>query len=280
MLISFIIPAFNVEKYIPVTLKSLLNQKEKHFEIIVIDDGSTDNTYSVAKTILKNSQHKMYKIIKKNNGGVSSARNLGIKESSGDYIIFLDGDDYVSDKLITVVYDHIYEQEADVILWKYNYVTENNKIIWKYPHKYDVSLIRMTGKEALYNIIVENSMWIWTGSVIYKKKLLIDNCIQFTEGCIFGEDQEFTYKALAKASKVNFINETLSYYVKRDNSISNRYSIDKFQVIQAMQRTYCYIKNIGENKNDNYFKIIAEKIKIDKTVNCNIKCNTYSGNHP
>ena len=96
MLVSVIIPAYNVESQIVRTLESLLNQREKQFEIIVVDDGSTDNTNQVAELMLNESKHKNFKIIKKKNGGVSSARNMGIRESNGEYLLFLDGDDYVS----------------------------------------------------------------------------------------------------------------------------------------------------------------------------------------
>ena len=153
MKLSIIIPAYNVEEYIIKTINSLINQTIKQYEIIVIDDGSTDNTYFIVDKMLKSSCISDYKIIRKENGGVSSARNLGIEESSGQYIMFLDGDDYISEELVENIYKYIDKKEYDILLWGFNQVTEDGKTIYSYSDKYDYYFSEMTGTEALRRII-------------------------------------------------------------------------------------------------------------------------------
>ncbi|MEN3009351.1 glycosyltransferase family A protein, partial [Pseudothermotoga sp.] len=127
ILVTFVVPAYNVERYIPKTLNSLLSQTDKDFEIIVVNDGSTDNTYAVVKDILEKSDFRNYKIITNPNGGPSSARNTGIKEAQGEYIIFLDGDDYVSPNLVERIRKVISTNKVDVICWKFQRVDEDGK---------------------------------------------------------------------------------------------------------------------------------------------------------
>ena len=100
--ISIIIPVYNIEKYISNSIKSIINQTDKDFEVIIIDDGSTDNSIAIAQKLLKNTNIN-YKIIKQKNSGVSAARNTGIKHSNSNYIYFLDGDDFIDNKTIEIL---------------------------------------------------------------------------------------------------------------------------------------------------------------------------------
>ena len=248
MKLSIIIPAYNVEEYIIKTINSLINQTIKQYEIIVIDDGSTDNTYFIVDKMLKSSCISDYKIIRKENGGVSSARNLGIEESSGQYIMFLDGDDYISEELVENIYKYIDKKEYDILLWGFNQVTEDGKTIYSYSDKYDYYFSEMTGTEALRRIICENSLWICIGSAVYNKQLLDKYMLRFTENCTSGEDIEFTYKALSKTKKILFIDKILFYYLQRKDSRSKNYNIKKLDAIYAIQRASKYISNTSNKE--------------------------------
>ena len=120
--ISIILPVFNEEKYIKQTLDSLINQDFTDFEVIVVDDGSTDSTLQITEKTLKNSSLS-YKIIHQENSGVSSARNKGIHHAEGEYIVFLDGDDYVLTNHLTQLYNPDYDFTLIQLVKK-----ENNKI--------------------------------------------------------------------------------------------------------------------------------------------------------
>jgi len=247
MKLSVIIPMYNVEKYISTTLYSLINQNNKNFEVILVDDGSTDNTYNTAKSILSKGELIDYKFIKQKNSGVSSARNRGLVESTGDYVLFLDGDDYVSAELVQTV-SEFSNKEADVICWGYNQVKFDNTTILNYFDRYNPNFYMIDGIEALKKIIIEEALHIWTGSAIYKKDFLLRHKLIFTDGCSSGEDIEFIHKALFNSSTVLFLNKTLSFYVRREGSITNTYNIKRFDAMNAIKRTYQYINSTSNAK--------------------------------
>jgi len=295
MKLSIVIPTYNVEKYIEKTIKSLLAQTENEFEIIIVDDGSTDDTLKVLEAVLKENDLtkkdvlENIKLVKKDNGGVSSARNVGIEVASGKYIMFLDGDDYVAKDLVENIYENIKNREnddkgidEDIICWGCNIVDEQGVTIQNYFDKFTSKQKDMTGIEALNNMVNYKTMWIYTGSAVYRKGLLEENKIKYVDGCANGEDQEFTIKALARSKQVLFIDKILSYYVMRGTSISNSYNIKRFDAIFAMERTYKYIENIqidnmknyelqnddlrNRDLNKNTLKIIYTKIKTEHIV--------------
>jgi glycosyltransferase involved in cell wall biosynthesis len=257
MKISIVISAYNVEKYIKKTLSSLNDQTEKQFELIIVNDGSTDETYQVIQAILHSGFESEYKIITKDNGGVSSARNRGLLESTGDYVLFLDGDDYIAKNLVESVYASLKNQSTDVICWGYDIVNEYDMILEKYFYKYKPIQRTIDGIEALKMSFVSRSMWIWTGSAAFRKDFLEDNHLNYSEGCSNGEDQEFMIKVLSRAAKVTFLNEALAFYVQRKGSISFSYQIKKFDVIGALYRACSYLE---ESNNRELIKI-AELIK-------------------
>jgi glycosyltransferase involved in cell wall biosynthesis len=158
--LSIIIPAFNIEKYIGVTLNSLLHQVDQDFEIIIVNDGSTDNTLKVVENIMCNSEFRNYKIINQQNSGVSTARNRGLAEAQGKYVYFLDGDDYVSNHMVSIVKKCIEDEDPDIIAWGYDTVREDKAIISHYFDKHNriESELRMTGIEhykTYYLIIIK-----------------------------------------------------------------------------------------------------------------------------
>ncbi|MEO2075950.1 MAG: glycosyltransferase [Bacillus sp. (in: firmicutes)] len=243
MELSVIIPAYNVEKYIDNTLNSLNKQSEKEFEVIIINDGSTDNTIGMIERVLKKYQLRHTKLINKNNGGVSSVRNIGIEEARGKYLLFLDGDDYVSMNLVEEFIAVLNGQEYDVLCWGFNKVTEGQITISNYFDMYHPYDGLFTGIDALNRIIIDKSMKVCIGSAAYRRDFLLNNNLRFTEGCSNGEDQEFIIKAFAIARTVKFINSVLLFYVQREGSISHTYNIRRFDAISALKRSYEYLNN-------------------------------------
>ncbi|AQS52643.1 putative glycosyltransferase EpsJ [Jeotgalibaca dankookensis] len=248
MLISIIIPAYNLESQITETLISLVNQTNNDFEIIVIDDGSTDNTYNVALSVLKDCSFCNFSVLTQKNCGVSQARNVGISKSKGEYIFFLDGDDYVSKDLVQTIKTHVdkTDEKLDVICWGYSKVNSDGVETLNYFKRYADETIVIKGIEVIEKIALEKSLSIAVGSAVYSKELLKKHGISYTVGCKSGEDQEFSIKVLAKSDNVLFINKTLSYYVSRKNSISNSYNVNKFDAVHAMESISKYLLAQGE----------------------------------
>lgn len=243
--LSVIIPTYNVERYIRYTLKTLLSNHEKAFEVIVVDDGSTDNTVKVIEDIMVGNTNIEFKLIKKRNGGVSSARNRGLAEASGKYVMFLDGDDYVTSHLISRIYCGInsQEQEVDIICWDHKRVSDYAQtIIDKSSCEFEL----LTGLDVFRNMLVKKNMIIFMGTAAYKKCFLTDNKLQFTEGCMSGEDTEFVCKALSHARRVLYTRDILTYYVQRQGSFTNSYNIRRFDNVYAVKRLETYFdKNSG-----------------------------------
>ena len=137
-IISVIIPVYNVENYIEKCLNSIVNQTYNNLEIIIIDDGSTDNSIAIAEKIAEND--KRIRIISQVNQGVSSARNLGLDNASGEYILFIDSDDWLDLETCKIALDTMIKHDADVVMWPYiseyplnskvNLFFENKDIVW------------------------------------------------------------------------------------------------------------------------------------------------------
>lgn len=275
MKFSIIIPAYNVENYIVRTLNSLKNQEEGLFEIIIVDDGSTDNTLTRIQETITNNKNNSCKVIKKVNEGVSIARNTGLHAASGEYIIFLDGDDFFEENLLGNLDKYIKDDERyDVLSWGYDIVTEDNTKIRSYFDNYSLPTMTMTGTETLLKIF-ENMLWLGTQNTAFNRDFLLNIGINYTEGCTNGEDQEFIYKALAKAENVLYVKQILSYYLQREGSISNSYNIKKFDALFATKRTYEFISGIGNQDLDSVIEKLKNEHFINSYLNNFITCLSY-----
>lgn len=244
MKISFVIPVYNLEKYIGTLLNSLGAQSDKQFEVIIIDDGSTDNTY--IKIIQHIQRLKVDCYVESTcNAGVSAARNLGLSKAQGTYVCFIDGDDFLADDCVATIHKHCRDRRTDIVCWGFDEINEDLSVHRRYLQYFQGDMQCLTGNEALEQIIVHKSLRIWSGSAAYKREFLLREKLAFHEGCSNGEDQEFIYKSLSKAAAVLFINRTLSFYLQRPDSISNRYDVQRFDVVDALDRAYSQIAKVG-----------------------------------
>ena len=278
MRLSIIISAYNVENYIKKTLDSILCQTKKGFELIVANDGSTDETENLLNQMLHGKKEFNYKIITKANGGVSSARNRGLMEASGDYVVFLDGDDYIAMDLVERIYEIFEKQstEVDAAFWGYDTVDEYGRVLKNYFGSYEQISGHMTGIIALKKIFAEETMWICTGSAAIRKQLLIENDLNYIEGCSNGEDQEFMIKVLSKVKNAVFINEILFYYVQRIGSVSNSCNIRKFDVIAALKRACFYLNESDNAELQSIAEIITTQNLVENFIGSFDSSITYS----
>ncbi|MCI8352157.1 MAG: glycosyltransferase [Clostridia bacterium] len=203
--VSVIVPVYNVENYIERCLNSLANQTLEDIEIIIVDDGSTDSSASIIKEYTDKYKNMTY--YKKDNGGLSDARNYGMKYATGKYIAFLDSDDYIDANTYKIMYEKAKKEDSDIVecnfYWSYD--KKNKKDIGeKYQGK----------KEMLEKARVV----AW--NKLYKRELIEQAQIEFPKGLQY-EDVEFFYKLVPYIEKVSFVKEPLIYYVQRKNSLSN-----------------------------------------------------------
>lgn len=214
-LCSIIVPIYNVEALLPRCIDSLIGQQYQNIEIILVNDGSTDSSEVVCREYLN--RDSRIKLINKENGGLSSARNAGLKLSKGEYIFFVDSDDYVTSDFCSVGVDGFLNHNADVVIFGFNNIfVDTNKVIKKHCRKSRV----ISKEEALKGTLIDGYINSLAWNKAYKRELF-DN-IKYPEGMVF-EDVGTTYKIFDKANTI-YISSNITYnYELRNGSISNKW---------------------------------------------------------
>ena len=204
--VSIIVPAYNVENYIEKCLNSLINQTLEDIEIIVVNDGSTDKTKDKILEFYSQYPGKI-KYLEKENGGLSSARNFGMPHAKGEYIAFLDSDDYVEPTMYEEMYNEAKREKFDMVECDF---------IWEYPNKkkFDHGVLVHNKKD----LIVKNRVVAW--NKIIKRNIIEKAKIEFPSGLRY-EDVEFFYKLVPYLEKVSIVHKCFIHYVQRENSIVN-----------------------------------------------------------
>ena len=209
--ISVIVPVYNLEEEISKCILSILLQKFTDFEIIVVDDGSTDKSSKILDELAKKYK-KTITVFHRKNKGLSAARNFGIGKATGKYIAFIDGDDYVDPYYLSELYKSIVDNNSDISVSGY---TEHNG---EKMHDFVPKRKCISGKEATKRLLRgQNNLEVISWNKLYKKTLF--RGIKFPVG-INHEDNFTTYKLYAKADKVSYISQPLYNYVRRDKSIT------------------------------------------------------------
>lgn len=262
IIISVVIPAYNVENYITRTLNSLEEQNFRQFEIIIINDGSTDNTLEVINSFSSRTDMDL-KIITQKNQGVSQARNAGLERSSGEYILFLDGDDHIDTDYLKIMHEKFAEKECDFLFCGYNKVYENGEQLSKYNDKYKYITGVHSGKDVLLKFLKEE-IYLWIGATMYRKRVIIDNNIKFSKNFKYGEDQEFFVKVLYNSENVICVDRNMAYYVQRKNSVmQNTLNLNSLDVLAVYSKLKKYISS--RNNEGNLIRMI-DCYKIPKWI--------------
>lgn len=245
VLLSVIIPAYNSERYIEKCLRSVIGQSIDDIEVILIDNDSEDHTREIAERLLKNSK-KVYRIVTNPVRGVSYSRNMGLKLAQGEYIFFLDSDDYlVKENALDLAIKTALENQLDVVHFGFNRVKEDGKLLLPYSRLYRYLKRIEKGKDVLTKYL-SGRVWFWMGNAIYKRSLIERHSISFTEGAFAGEDQEFIAKCLFHAERVCSIKEVFTNYVIHDFSLSSK-GIELLAAVDAFERLLNYLQNSSDS---------------------------------
>lgn len=235
--VSIIVPVYNVEPYLDKCLKSLVNQTLNDKEIIVVNDGTTDNCQKIIDKYTK--KYPYIKSYIKENGGLSSARNYGIKLASGQYLAFVDSDDYVEKDMYKEMYELAMENDYDMVVCDLNYV---------YPSK----IIRASSNVKTSTEDIQKNMLniypaVW--NKIYKRSLVSN--IYFKEGIWF-EDVEYLYRVLPKIKNIGVIHKPFYQYLQREGSITKKRDLRIYNYIDNMNGLITYYKE--NNLYEKYYK--------------------------
>lgn len=234
--VSIIVPVYNSAEYIGSTLDSIINQDFNSFEIIVIDDGSTDNSLEIIEDKLSKSTIS-HKVIHQENSGVSNARNRGIEESNGEYLVFVDSDDYITGNHLS----ELYNGETDFSLIQFIKKDGNKSST---PHHISKRLISC---EDLIKMELNMQMPFNFWQLMYKASIVNENNIRFNPEYIYGEDIEFALKALSFGREVAISNEVTYYYIQHEESAINTSEYRRFEVVTIFENLAEFYKNQGRS---------------------------------
>lgn len=279
--LTIAVAIYNIEKYLPKCLESLLNQTEKNgYEILLINDGSTDNSKKICEEFINKGLKA--EIIDKENGGLTSVRNLSIDLAKGENILFLDGDDYIENETIEVIFKEL--ENYDMLAFGFNWVSENN--IQKDERFLENKIY--SKKEEIKDLVFTNKLNSSVWNKIFKISILKENRIKFLEfkSC---EDTPFEVEYLEKCNNVKIIDKILYQYIYRENSLSNQKRYDfyfnhlnlilfLFNIVTIKSedfyayilKEYVYlvreIKKIDFIKRNKEIKLLREKIEKKMTL--------------
>ncbi len=233
--VSIIIACYNIEKYIKKCLDSIASQTYQNIEVLMVDDGSKDNTSVILKTYEK--EDSRFKYLKKENGGLSDARNYGLKRASGDYICFIDGDDYIEQDYVELLLDSIKVNKSDISVCFFNRV---------YDKKIKLNKVGIEN----YNIIKHPAAW----NKMYKKSVFDE--IEFKKG-VWYEDLNFFGKIMLSNPKLSIVDKPLYNYIQNSSSIMHTYDKRIYQMYDVLEDIEEYsIKNNTNEINYDFLEYI------------------------
>ncbi len=243
--VSVIIPVFRVRNYIQRTIRSLLDQTLSNIEIILVDDGSPDDSVELARQVLENG-HVPYSIIDQINQGVSVARNTGLAAATGEFVLFLDADDYLAPICLERLYVQAVGESADIAFAGFDFVREDERILVEYNKLFRYIVGTRPGPEVLEQDLLDTTR-LWLGCTLFRRHFLQEYRFLFRPRCRYGEDREFIGKALWHARTVTAVSETLAYYVQRPGSAVHGADTRMFDVLAAQRRLRQYIAKGGDS---------------------------------
>lgn len=253
-LISIIVPVYNVEKYLDKCIKSIISQTYHNLEIILVDDGSSDRCAEICDGYAE--KDSRIAVIHKENGGLSSARNAGLKIAKGNYINFVDSDDYIDKKMIDGMLQAAVKNTADIVICDYTTVDEYGKLCCENLEQFNTGEVIEIGKHESQMIYLTNcsrrKSFVVVWNKLYKRELFKN--IRFPVGRLH-EDEAVTYRLLYEAKKIMYIKKSYYFYVERKGSImASAFNKKRFDLFDAyIERLKFYKEN---NEKELYKKVV------------------------
>lgn len=235
--LSVIVPIYNVDKYLQKCINSILSNNYDNLEVILVDDGSTDKSHKICSDLQE--KNKCIKIITKENGGLSSARNAGLEIASGDYISFIDSDDFVDKSMFAEMMKAIVNAKADLVQCCYKRVYLNNRVENSKDNRiYEI----LEGENIKRGFFIDKKIDVMVWNKIFKRECIKNT--KFIEGKN-NEDNMYMMDIINNLSKVVILPNIYYYYLYRDNSITKQtFNIKKLDSLNA----YHYMIKICEKE--------------------------------
>jgi len=260
-LISVIVPVYKVEPYLRKCVDSIIAQTYTNLEIILVDDGSPDNCGKICDEYAE--KDSRIKVVHKENGGLSDARNAGLDIMQGEYVAFVDSDDWVLSNYVKDMHENLMKYDADISVSGIIYVYENNKKNITLAVS-DIDGL-YTQQEAVENLFYQKGIYPSAYSKLYKAKLFENIC--YPKGKI-NEDSAITYKIFCLCDKISYTKTSNYYYLQRVGSIENsRFSPKKMDAIDIVDEMLVWIeKNKPEYKKAAICRFIGMNLRIYREI--------------
>lgn len=268
-LITVVIPVYNVEHYLKKCLDSIVNQKYSNLEIIIVNDGSTDNSEKICQEYLHSD--KRINLITQKNQGLSAARNTGIDNAHGKYICFVDSDDYLDKHFVSELYHTLVKNKSDISVCDFWYV-DGNGGKWSVRDKQNKNYSNIDAIKDIFSGKQETEIMTW--NKLYKKELFDKNKIHFPVGKIH-EDNFTTYKLYYYANSISLIDKKLYYYLQRSNSImGEKFNNKRLDILAAIKEITTFFQNKAEEMK---LDINCYEIKVKISLYNNMLKSDYAG---
>ena len=285
--ISVIIPVYKVENYLRQCVKSIILQTYKNLEIILVDDGSPDSCPQICEELAKDDGRII--VIHKKNGGVSSARNMGLKNATGCYVVFIDSDDIVHARYIEILYKTLKNNKADIAMCDWQKIYRINKVPSKKINQKTISISSFENDDVfglLFNKKVPLIMAVW--AKIFKREIFKN--ILFYEGVVQSEDDKIMPEILNQCKKLTFINVKMYYNLQRKDSLTGvQFSKKRLIALDVLKDRIDFVKQNRPQFTDEsiyYFLKIsilyyyyAKWAKFEKKILINIKQSVENYNN-
>ena len=257
--VTIIVPCYNVETYIEQCIKSILNQTYSNIQLILIDDGSTDNTNDVISKLIEDRNNVIY--IKKNNFGVSNARNTGIENATGDYIMFVDSDDYISKNMITNMYKLMNKYNSDIVkcnIFK-EYIDADIIKIDKPIYSRVKYLDSKNFYKTIYKKILSTEIMNSSCSSLFKTDIIRENNIRFREDIHNGEDAIFFMNYIDACNSLVYTPSPYYHYLIKDTGLTGT-GISMEKLWDSKLKFIKELRNKEEKWNLKYYNYVDKKI--------------------
>ena len=250
--ISIIVPIYNAEKYLNKCIDSLVNQTKEELEIILVNDGSTDNS----ENIIKEYKDKRIKYFKNENQGIGKTRNFGIEQATGKYIMFVDSDDYIEKDACEKLYSKAVNNNLDIVICDFFKVYDSGE-----TEQITIPDFKDSSLKENPDIITE---FLAPWAKLYSRKMIIDNNIRFVENLKY-EDAPFVIESLCCANKIGKLNECLNYYLVHTNSETTVRDKRCFDILKIIDKIRKYTKD------KDYLKEKIDKLTVRIITNYTIQ---------
>lgn len=239
-LISIIVPVYKVEDYLERCIISILNQTYSNFELILVDDGSPDNCGRICDYYAR--IDKRIHVIHTDNGGLSAARNIGLKMAKGEYVAFVDSDDWVHKDYLKIMYESLINNDADIC--ECNIFKTNVNL---YDNNENISIKLYNVTEAMAELINDGIFHQYVWNKLYKRNVIDQNLFPIGKT---NEDEFWTYKVFGNSNKLIKVSNRLYYYFQRNDSIMNeKYNLKRLDALEAKLYRQKYIKKYFSDLN-------------------------------